>query len=142
MENRIFGVTINNIPDALPHYGVMKADLYFEMFINDYATRGFALFTDLSEAGIIGSVRSMRMNFTDICQAYDAIGVFAGGSEKVLGDMRKAGIDNMSVESVKADYYFRDKQRREDGYASEHTLFVKGPEMRKFAEEQGIRVIP
>jgi len=140
LENRIFAVTINNVKKAIPHYGVNNADLYFEMFINDYSTRGFALYTDITDTAIIGSVRSMRMNFTDICQAYDAVGIFAGGSDKVLGDMYKTDIDYISVGQIAGDYYFRDQQRRDDGYAYEHTLFVKGPELKATAEKNDIRV--
>lgn len=139
-DGRVFAVTINNIPAALPHKGVYAADLYFEMFVNDYCTRGLALYADISEAASVGSVRSMRYNFTDICLAYDAVAVYAGGSDEVLKDARSNGIDGISVESEAASYYYRDSARSNSGYAWEHTLFVKGPELKEYAESKNIAV--
>lgn len=139
-NTRIFAVTINNVPPALPHYGVGDADLFFEMFVNGLATRGLALYADMTKVNSVGSVRSMRMNFTDICQAYDAIPVYAGGSSLILGDLSASGIKGISVESEAADYYFRDDSRLDAGYAWEHVLFVKGAETVKYAEKKGIRV--
>lgn len=140
LESRVFAVSINNVGAAIPHYGVSQADLFFEMFVNDYCTRGLALYADVTEAEAIGSVRSLRYNFTDICQAYDAIVVHASGSEQVLNDRAASGVPNLSVESEAADYYFRDQDRRNAGYAWEHTLFVKGPQMVDYAAAKGIRV--
>lgn len=140
VESRIFAVSINNVAPALPHYGVSKADLYFEMYINDFAVRGLALYADIREAEAVGSVRSLRYNFTDICQAYDAIVVHVGASDPVMRDLWKTDVPNISVESEKADYYFRDQERFESGYAWEHCLFIKGPDIYDYAEEKGIRV--
>ena len=138
--SRVFAVTINNIRPAIPHYGVSKADLYFEMFINDYATRGLALYYDINEVSDIGSVRSQRYNFTDIACSYDAVAVYSGGSDEVLNDMKSSGVDSIYAEVSGGDYYYRDQGRKSSGYSSEHCLFVKGPEVKAFAESQGISV--
>lgn len=140
LESRIFAVSINNIPAALPHCGVTEADVFFEMFVNDYCTRGLALYTDISQAGDIGSVRSLRYNFTDICQAYDAVVVHAGGSYQVLNDLYSTGVPNVSVESEAANYYYRNQSRINAGYAWEHTLFVKGPELVEYTANKGVAV--
>lgn len=139
-NSRVFAVTINNVPGALPHYGVYKADLYFEMFVNDFATRGLALFHDISEAEAVGSVRSLRFNFIDICQAYGGVVAHASGSETVLSALNGSGVPNISVESEKSDYYFRDQDRLNQGYAWEHTLFVKGAKLMEYAESKGISI--
>lgn len=139
-ETRIFAVTINNVPGAMPTCGLNDADLFFEMFVNDYATRGLALYANIREAEAVGSVRSLRFNFIDICQAYEAIVVHAGGSEQVLNALPGSGVPNISVESEVADYYFRDRDRINAGYAFEHTLFVKGEDTVKYAESKGISV--
>ena len=140
MEGRAFAVTINNVQAAMPMYGVSKADLFFEMFVNDYCTRGLALFSDIRQVSAVGSVRSMRYNFTDLCQIYDAVAAYASGSSQVLSDVAASGIDHISVESEGSGYYFRDESRRNAGYAWEHTLFVKGPEIREYARQKGIRM--
>lgn len=138
--SRIFAVTINNVRPAIPHYGVSQADLYFEMFINDYATRGLALYFDISQVSDIGSVRSQRYNFTDIAQSYDAVMVYCGGSEEVLNDLHKSGVDSIYAEVDGEDYYYRDQARKSSGYSSEHCLFVKGPELVEYAKSRGISV--
>ena len=138
--SRIFAVTINNVRPAIPHYGVSQADLFFEMFINDYSTRGLALYYDISTVSDIGSVRSQRYNFTDIAASYDAVMVYCGGSDEVLNDLRKSGVDALYAEVDGADYYYRDQARKSSGYSNEHCLFVKGPETKAYAESRGFSV--
>lgn len=140
LDSRVFAITINNISAAMPMYGVSKADLYFEMFVNDYCTRGLALFADITEVDSVGSVRSLRYNFIDVCQAYDAIVVHASGSEQVLSALRSSGVSNVSAEAEYGNYYFRDQGRLSAGYAFEHTLFVKGAPLKDYAESKGIDV--
>lgn len=140
LETRIFAVSINNVPGAMPVYGVSRADLFFEMFINGYATRGLALYADITEAKSVGSVRSLRYNFIDLCQTYDAIVVHASGSRSVMNALYKTDVPNISAESELADYYFRDYDRVNAGYSWEHCLFIKGPETLEYAESKGIRV--
>ncbi len=111
MESRVFAVTINNVPGAMPMYGVSKADLFFEMFVNDYCTRGLALFGDISQVKSVGSVRSLRYNFTDLCRIYDAVPVYAGASGQVLADLADSGLDNMNVGYDGAGYSYRDESR-------------------------------
>lgn len=135
LESRIFAVSINNVAPAMPMYGVSQADLFFEMFVNDHCTRGLALYADITEAEAIGSVRSLRFNFTDICQAYDAIVVHASGSKKVLKDLSRSGVPNLSAEVDYGDYHFRDQDRIRAGYAWEHCLFVRGAELAAYAAE-------
>lgn len=137
---RVFAITINNISQALPHRGVSQADIFFEMFVNNYMVRGLALYSDPTDVEAIGSIRSLRYNFTDLCQAYDAIVVHAGGSDYVLSDLRSSGVQNISVESEAADYYFRDSSRYNSGYAWEHCLFVKGRELVEYADSKGYGV--
>ena len=139
-NSRIFAVTINNIPGAMPMYGVSKADLFFEMFVNDYCTRGLALYADISEVSAVGSVRSLRYNFTDLCQTYDAIVAHASGSNQVMQDLYRSGVPNINVENEGSGYHFRDQSRLNSGYAWEHCLFVRGPEIQSYAQGKGLRV--
>ncbi len=139
-DMRIFAAVINNVQPAMPMYGVSKADLFFEMFVNDYCTRGLALFSDISQVSAVGSIRSLRYNFTDLSRMYDAVVLHASGSKQVLADLKASGVPAISVENEAGDYYFRDQDRLNAGYAWEHCLFVKGEETVKFAEQKGIRV--
>lgn len=133
-SGRIFSVSINNVPAALPHKGVGDADVFFEMFINDYCTRGLALYTDIKKVPAIGSIRSTRFNFTDISKAYNTVMVYSGGSDVVLKDMEAVGIDNL-VADLPVGY--RDTGRSDAGYSFEHTLFATGESLYNAASEKG-----
>lgn len=133
---RIYTVTINNVPAALPHYGVNDADIFFEMLVNGGATRGLAMFADPSDVGSIGSIRSARYNFVDICEAYDAILAHASASSAVYSKIYSCGIDNLDDH---ADYFFRDYDRYYGGFDWEHCLFTTGQNLIDYAEYYGYR---
>ena len=141
VTNRIFAVTISNVPDAIPHIGVNGCDMLYEMFIVTGAVRCLALYTNIENVDQIGSVRSTRYNFTDIGQAYDAFVAHAGGSSEVLSDVRKSGIDNKNIDtSSSTSYSFRDKERNKAGWGMVHCLFVNGPGLKEWAAAEGYRV--
>ena len=137
---RIFAFSIGNTKESLPHYGVSKCDLLFETFVNGLTTRRFAMFGNVADVQAIGGSRSMRVQFTDLCQGYDAIGVHAAGSSYVLSDMKQNGIDNIHSEQWDADFHYRDKDRMRNGYSMEHCLFVRGADVWQYAQDQGMRV--
>jgi hypothetical protein len=126
----------------MPMYGVSKADLFFEMYVNDYATRGLAIFSDISQVKAIGSIRSLRYNFTDLAELFDAVVLHAGGSNHVMNDLAASVVDDIYVESDNGNYYFRDQSRLSSGYGWEHCLFAKGAETLAYAEGAGFRVTP
>jgi hypothetical protein len=123
----------------MPLCGVSKADLFFEMYVNGYCTRGLALFSDIREVSYVGSVRSLRYNFTELCQIYDAIVFHASASNQVLIHRDNAGIDYVNVESEAHPYHFRHEGRRNEGYAWEHCLFVRGQESWDYIESKEMR---
>lgn len=132
---RVFAVTINNVKAALPHHGLTQADVFFEMFVNDYCTRGLALFSNVEEVESIGSIRSTRYNFTDLALAYDLILVHAGASDAVIKDLKASGVDNMNADG---SIGYRDKNRyNNQGYAWEHTLFAVGQDLIEAAIDKG-----
>ncbi len=134
---RVFAVTINNVSPALPHRGINDADLYFELLINDYCTRGLALFTDITKAESVGSIRSTRYNFTDIALAYDTIVYHANGATSVIQDMNDEGVENLAAD---IPIGYRDTDRSAAGYSYEHTLFATGENLYKSAEDKGFRL--
>lgn len=132
---RAFAVTINNVEQALPHHGISQADIFFEMFINDYATRGLALFSNVAEVESIGSIRSTRYNFTDLALAYNLILCHAGASNEVLGDLYSSDVDNMNVDGTVG---YRDSYRYDvQDYAWEHCLFLDGEDAIEAAQDKG-----
>ena len=140
LTNRFVAVTINNVKPALPLTGINESALYFEMFVNDYATRGLAMYTNIEQVKQIGSVRSMRYNFTDIGVGYDAIVCHSGGSNSVLSDAKSSGVAQMNIDtSSRTSYSFRDSGRRSNGYSWEHTLYVDGTGIYNQAANKGFR---
>lgn len=138
---RPFLVSINNSRSAMPHHGLNEADIVFEMLVNEYGTRCLALVTDLEAVKTIGSIRSLRYNFTDLAQAYDAIVIYAGGSDVVLADLKESGVDHVSaLNGSNGGAFYRDSDRKNNGYAFEHTLFANAELMGKYAEKRGFQL--
>ena len=139
--NRLFAVSISNIPDAIPHIGVADSDMFFEMFIQTGAVRCLALYTNIAEVPQIGSVRSTRFNFADIAKGYDAFIAHAGGSQVVINYVNKTGVDHKNIDtSTKCKYSFRDFERNKAGWGFVHCLCVDGPGLVEWAAEKGYRV--
>lgn len=139
--SRPFAFTIGNNRESFPHYGVSKCDILFEAFVNGLTTRRFAMFTNIQNVESIGGVRSMRVQWTDLCQGYDAIGVHAAGSNYVMGDMRASGIDNINGDQWNnSSFHYRDQERIKQGYSMEHCLYEMGPELLEYAKSIGMTV--
>lgn len=143
-SGRVAAVVINNLRDALPHYGVSQADLFFEVETEGGITRCLALFSDPGAVGTIGPVRSTRTFYNNIAQGYDAVLFHCGGS--VRGRNGYGGIDGGKIGDwehvdavyVEAPYYFRDTDRYNyQGYSWEHTLFTTGEGIVKALEKYG-----
>ena len=126
-------VVINNIKACLPQFGISAADMMYEFETEGGITRYLAIFTDLDNVGSIGPVRSARTYFNNISTSYNIPLIHCGGSSKALSGMYDDAnkledwvhIDQMSNGS----YFFRDKDRRSQGYALEHTLFTTGEKL-------------
>ena len=120
---RIATFTINNIAAAMPQHGTSQADVIYEVTVEGGATRCLALFTNLSEVGAIGSIRSARTYFISISRAYNAAFVHSGKSAYAQ-DVFNTGV----IEHIDADptAFYRDSARRNAGYAIEHTHFTTG----------------
>lgn len=141
--DRVFAVTISNIPSALPHVGVTKADILMEMFVNATIVRCLALYTDIESAEAIGSTRSTRLMFNDICQHYDLILAHAGGSGLCLSDAKAKQLTNYNVDSLmryddplRKGTAYRDKMYKQ----GEHNLFTIGAGFKAYVEAQGVNM--
>lgn len=86
-------VSISNVKEALPHRGISDADLVFEGFVNGSIVRCLAVYSDITKAESIGSIRSARPILIDIATHYDAFYAHAGGSDYTLNML--GAIDDM-----------------------------------------------
>lgn len=133
-NGRPVAIVINNQVHALPQYGISEADLMYELEVEGDITRYMAIFSDLSDVGTIGPVRSARVFFNNIALSFDAPMVHCGGSEFALkGHVDETGtkISNWQHinEAYNGSYFFRDYERYNSGYSWEHTLFTSGSQM-------------
>ena len=129
--SRITAVVINNIAAAMPQHGVSAADIIYEVETEGGITRCLALFSDFTDVGSVGPVRSARTFFNNIALSYEAPLVHCGGSAAALRGQHSESGDRIDGwehidESANGSYFFRDKTRLNNGYSREHTLFSNG----------------
>jgi len=138
-NTRPFAVMINNLKEAQPQCGVSDADIIYEVLAEGGVTRMMAIFSDITKATHLGSIRSIRPYYIDISLAYGAVTVHAGGSDDAYSRIRSSKIEN--IDGVRGSYkntpFARDQQRIYDGYATEHTLFANGEKLYACAEQLG-----
>lgn len=90
LERRPVAVKVTNFPRyARPQYGLSRADVVFEYFIEDYMTRFTAIFYG-SDAEQIGPVRSGRFFDEHILRMYHAYLIFKGADKRVFDTWREA----------------------------------------------------
>ena len=135
-RTRPFALMVNNHPEAQPQCGIGNADIIYEVLAEGNITRMMCLFSHIRDAGELGSIRSVRPYYQDICFSYGAVLCHAGGSEDAYDRIRNLGIQN--IDGVRGWYtnepFWRDKDRRSAGYALEHTLFTSGEKLWEAAE--------
>ncbi len=135
---RVYANTISNMPDNMPHVGVIHADVVMEMYVNmNNVVRCLALYSDIESVEAIGSTRSTRPVFNDIAQHYDLILSHAGGSDTALEDAANRGIENFNIDSwvvSSTGTSYRDTEYRR---TYENSLFAVGTGLKAYAESQG-----
>ena len=140
---RATAVMINNLIDALPQYGISEADFIYEIETEGGITRLLALFSDFTDVGTIGPVRSSRTFYNSVATSFDAPLIHCGGSG---GAIKAQYVDNGEQISnwahidqrYNGDYFFRDNDRYDyGGYAWEHTLFTNGEMLLEALEDNG-----
>ena len=131
--SRPVAIVINNIKACMPQYGISKADMIYEVETEGGITRLLAIFSSFDDVGSIGPVRSARTYFSNISASYDLPLVHCGGSQAALA--QKYDLNNKLSKWDHIDqrfngaYFYRDKDRKAQGYAYEHTLFTTGESM-------------
>lgn len=127
---RPVAVAMGNSKGCLPQYGIGKADIVYEIETEGGINRCLAIFTDLENAGVVGPIRSARTYFNHLSTSYDAPLLHCGGSpnaKKGLYDQtHKLSKWNHLDQVSNGKYFYRDKDRKAQGYKTEHTLFTTG----------------
>lgn len=126
---RPIAININNSVAAQPLHGIGQADILYEIMNSrgGYVTRCLAVFSDISQVDQVGPIRSARTYLVNLARGHNAVYVHCGGStyaNKLLAENVCTHVNQMNA--VNQNYFYRDQDRLDDGYASEHTLFSNG----------------
>ena len=94
-NDRPIAVMIDNHSQAMPHAGLSKAYIVYEIIVEGGESRLMALFKG-QNIDKIGPVRSSRHYFLDYAMENDAIYVHYGWSPEAEGDINNFGINNIN----------------------------------------------
>lgn len=136
---RPVAVMVNNIEPALPQYGIGQADLIFEIPVEGSLTRFMALYGDYTKVPKICPIRSCRYYFPALAKGFDAYYVHWGSDQTILGYVNGLGIDRYDGMSNALGLFGRDRARRSQGYALEHTGYFDGTGFAKAIQKKGVR---
>lgn len=140
LNNRPYAIMINNIRVAQPQLGISKADIIYEILVEGGITRMMAVFQDVTNADVIGSIRSARPYFVDIALGLDAIYIHAGGSPDAYTEFVSTAIYHLDgVNGKKQDIFFRDKNRLKT-MDFEHTLVTTAEKILKYLPTYGVNL--
>ncbi len=136
MCNRPVAVVVNNISVSQPFHGVGAADILCEHVVEGGGsiTRLLAVFSDLEAAGKIGSIRSARTYMIDLARNFNAPLVHCGGSSYATQEISRSKYPDFDQFDYPA-YFYRDKDRLNAGYSSEHTMMADGEDLLKGLKE-------
>ena len=136
-------IMLNNIKAAMPQQGNSQADIIYEVLAEGGITRMVGIYHDVSDLGIVGSVRSARLYYWDLALGHDAIFVHAGGSPEFYDTKEARGLS--TVDGVNGYYayattglFWRDRERIEGKYyAYEHSLITSGEKLTEILTARG-----
>lgn len=133
---RVVAVMHNNISQAMPQVGISQADIHYEILAEGGITRCLCIYSDISKAPTVGSIRSARTYYVELAKAYDAIYVHAGGSTSGEELIKTLGVNNISALTGYSSYFYRDENRLQT-MAYEHTLMAKSSQLLAALDQKG-----
>ncbi|SHJ51887.1 DUF3048 domain-containing protein [Hespellia stercorisuis] len=136
---RPVAVMVNNVPEAMPQYGVEQADLIFEIPVEGDKTRFMALYADYTAMPVVCAVRSCRYYFPAISQGFDAFYCNWGIDDTIAEYLEQLGLDQYDGMTDGNGLFGRDQDRLNAGYALEHTAFFDGTQFANVVNSNGSR---
>lgn len=130
-DQRPIAVMVDNESIALPHYGLSRADVVYEMMnstMNGRITRLMALFKDYEGINQIGSIRSVRPTNVILASEWNAILCHDGGPFYIDEYIADPSVDNFSGTF----------SRVSNGKAREYTEYVLAGDMDKNFENSDV----
>lgn len=134
-NTRPYAVVVNNTAVAVKvQEGLNKAYLVYEIPTEGNTSRLMALYKDVEESLVIGTIRSARHNFVDFALESDAIFCCFGWSHYAENDMKKGSIDYL--QGLYGGPYYRENP---ENLASEHTAYTSIAKLNNAVASKGIR---
>ena len=135
-NKRPIALSVNNIKDSWPQYGISDADIIFEIPVEYNITRLMALYGDFTQVQDVCSIRSCRYYYPILAEGFDAQYIHCGMDEvHARGIINELGIKTYDAGYDPLGVFERDQDRINSGYAYEHTLYFEGQEYAVKAEE-------
>lgn len=134
LNKRPTAVMVNNISVAQKvQCGLNDADLVFECLVEGGISRLMAVFYDVEQVGQIGSVRSSRYTYVELCRWLDALYVHHGSDMVYTAPyMNSFGMDHHEVDNTSGF-------REDNGLSWEHRLYTKGDTLSKTLQDRKFR---
>ncbi len=133
--SRPYAVVVNNTPIAVKvQEGLNRAYLVYEVPTEGNTSRLIALYKDIPDNLVIGTIRSARHNFIDFALESDAILCCFGWSVYAERDMKGGVIDYL--QGLYGEPYYRNNP---ENLPSEHTAYVSTSGIANALVANGIR---
>ena len=139
LNSRPVAIMINNIKQAQPLMGVSKADIIYECLVEGGITRLLAVYKDASDVGTIGSIRSARPPFIEIARGFQAVYIHCGTSTQANSLLKTGVIESFDLGNY-SSWAWRDQERLNSGYSSEHTLVTDGKTIVNNSANSGVNM--
>lgn len=136
---RPVAVMVNNVPPAMPQYGVGKADIIYEIPVEGDETRFMALYGDYTAIPKICAIRSCRYYFPAFSEGYDAFYVNWGIDDTIADYLVDLNLDQYDGIRNEGGFFGRDQDRLNAGYALEHTGYFDGTQFASVVQAEGKR---
>lgn len=134
-KSRPYAVSINNTPVAVKvQEGLNKAYLVYEIPTEGNTSRLLALYKDITENLVIGTIRSARHNFIDYALESDAIFCCFGWSYHAENDMKGGSIDYLQG-LYGAPFY----RKNPENLVSEHTAYTSMDKVKDAVKKKGFK---
>lgn len=134
-KTRPYAVSVNNTAVAVKvQEGLNKAYLVYEIPTEGNTSRLLALYKDIEDDLVIGTIRSARHNFIDFALESDAIFCCFGWSHYAEDDMKSGSIDYL--QGLYGGPYYR---KNPENLASEHTAYTSISKLNSAVKSKGFR---
>lgn len=134
-NSRPYAVVVNNTAVAVKvQEGLNKAYMVYEIPTEGNTSRLLALYKDINEELVIGTIRSARHNFIDFALESDAIFCCFGWSHYAEDDMKSGSIDYL--QGLFGYPFYRENP---ENLATEHTAYTSMNKIKDEIQKRKIR---